>query len=286
MAKTILITGATEGVGKATALSLAAKGHRLIVHGRNTEKLKAVLAEAKGLGAEAKSDVLVCDLGSLKRVRTAAAHVREHFDGLDVLINNAGAMFAERRLTDDGLEANFAINHLAPMLLTLELLPLLRSKPDGRIINLSSVGYKQARLDIEDLQHERGYSMQAAYFESKLFNLYFTLSLAERLGTSPMVNAVHPGGVRTQLARDFRGPMKWVFALMMPLFFITPEKGAETSVFLADDASVAGTTGRYWTKQKPEVLLPHGSDRDAREALWKKSAELLRQKVGFDPSLP
>jgi NAD(P)-dependent dehydrogenase (short-subunit alcohol dehydrogenase family) len=125
--------------------------------------------------------------------------------------------------------------------------------------------------------------MQPAYFASKLFNLYFTLSLAERLGaTGPTVNAVHPGGVQTQLARDFRGPMKWAFKVLMPLLFVTPEKGAQTSVFLAHDESVAGQTGKYWVNSKPEALTAIGTDFKSRELLWQKSVGLLKEKAGTD----
>jgi NAD(P)-dependent dehydrogenase (short-subunit alcohol dehydrogenase family) len=281
MPRTMLITGATEGIGQATALALAAKGHRLIVHGRNPDKAARVLDEARRRGAHAESTVVLADFDSLEAVSALAEQVGPLAP--DVVINNAAAMFSTRRTTRDGFEANWGVNVLAPSLLTLKLLAGLKTRPGARIVNLSSVGYQQARPDFDDLQSERAYSMQAAYFTSKLFNLYFTLELAQRLGPAVTVNAVHPGGVQTQLARDFRGPMKWLFALMMPVFFSSPEKGAETSVFLADDASVASTTGQYFVKRTAEALKPIGTNADHRARFWTALVEALRP---WSPPLP
>jgi retinol dehydrogenase 14 len=276
--RTIAITGATEGVGRATALALAARGHTLILHGRNVERLDSVLGACRAAGAHGESRTVRADFASLDEVSALAATLAAA-QTIDVLINNAAAMFGTRVMTRDGHEGHFGVNYLAPTLLTLSLLPKLVAQPSARIINLSSVGYKSAQLDWDDLQCENEYGMQAAYFVSKLFNLYFTLSLAERLPKHVTANAVHPGGVQTNLARDFRGPMKWVFAVMMPLLFVSPEKGAETSVFLADDESVAGATGGYYVKKKLETLTKIGADRDARERLWALTAKLLEGRL-------
>ncbi len=282
--KVVLITGATEGVGRATAEALAGKGHRLLLHGRSPQKLAEVLSSVMGLGAAEGSRAVLADFGQLSQVRKMAEQIRTSEAQIDVLINNAGAMFSTRKTTTDGLEANFGINHLAPMLLTLELLPLLK-QATGRIVTLSSVGYKQAKPDFDDLQLERTYSMQPAYFNSKLFSLYFALSLADRLPQGPTSNAVHPGGVRTQLARDFKGPMKWLFGAMMPLFFLTPQQGADTSVFLADDAGVQGVSGKYWVKRTEEPLTAIGANKPQRERLWAMSSVLLAEKAGFTVSI-
>lgn len=274
--KIALVTGATEGVGKATALGLARLGYRVILHGRNPEKTRAVQAELISTSGNSSVDVVLADFASLDAVRQLARTVSETYPYLDVLINNAAGMFAERQTSQDGLEMNLAVNHLAPFLLTHELLDCLKAAPAARVVNLSSVDYKLAKPDFDDLQAGLGYSMMPAYHNSKLFTIYFTLELAERLrGTPVTVNAVHPGGVRTQLARDFRGPLKWLFAVMMPLFFISPEKGAETTVFVAIAPSLNGVTGRYFTKKKEEALQPIALDAANRRRLWAESEKLV-----------
>ncbi len=278
--KTILITGATEGIGLATAVTLGRQGQRLLLHGRNEAKLSAAVGAAKAAGA-ASAEGFLADFGALAEVRDLARQVGENHQ-LDVIVNNAAAMFSTRRETTDGLEANFGINTVAPALLTLELLSKLDRS--GRIVNLSSVGYKQAKPNFNDLQSTAGYAMQGAYFNSKLFNLYTTLVMARRLGsTGKTVNAVHPGGVRTQLARDFKPPMKWIFAALMPIFFITPEKGADTSVFPATDESVASVIGQYFVKRKPEALKPIGADVGKQEQLWAAVLAILRERAGLAP---
>jgi NAD(P)-dependent dehydrogenase (short-subunit alcohol dehydrogenase family) len=280
--KTVLITGATEGLGRATAMALAKQHTRLFLHGRNQAKLADVLAAAISAGAAPGTRTFIADFNELGLVRRLANEVTAATEQLDVLVNNAAAMFSTRRVTSDGFEANFGINFLAPTLLTLMLLPRLLACPGSRIVNLSSVGYKQAKPNFEDLQAETGYSMQGAYFTSKLFNLYTTLALAERLPTgTTTVNAAHPGGVRTQLARDFKGPMKWIFAAMMPLLFISPEKGAATSVYLATDPEVDGVTGQYFVKCKSEALTEIGKDRARREQLWKLLMQILKERADF-----
>lgn len=266
--KTILITGATEGVGKATAYALARQGHRLILHGRSADKLAAVLAGLKSATGNPHLEPILADFSSLAAVNTMAGTLLGQYDRLDVLINNAGAMFSGRQVSQDGFERMVAVNYFAPYLLTEKLLPLLRVTPGSRIVNLSSVGYKSAKPDFDDFMAERQYDMQRDYFNSKLYGLYHTLDLAERLKADGItVNAVHPGGVRTQLARDFKGGMKFLFNLLMPLLFISPEKGAETSVYAATADEVAGVTGQYFVRKKPEKLLPIGTDAGNRERL-------------------
>jgi retinol dehydrogenase 12 len=280
--KTVLITGATEGLGRATALALAKQNTRLFLHGRNQAKLAEVLAAAISAGAAPGTRTFIADFNELGQVRQLANDVTAATEKLDVLINNAAAMFSTRRVTSDGFEANFGINCLATTLLTLMLLPQLLARPGSRIVNLSSVSYKQAKPNFDDLQAETGYSMQGAYFTSKLFNLYTTLALAERLpaGTTT-VNAAHPGGVKTQLARDFKGSMKWIFAVLMPVPFISPEKGAAASVYLATDPEVDGVTGQYFVKCEPEALTEMGKDRARREQFWKLLLQVLEERTAF-----
>lgn len=279
--KVVLITGATEGVGKATAAALAQQGYQVVLHGRNEAKTKAVQQEIISQTGNKRVDYLLADFSSLKEVQHLAQTFREKYPRLDVLINNAAAMFSERQVSQDGFEMMFAVNYLATYLLTELLLPLITATPDSRIIILSSVGYKSAKPDLEDLQATQKYNMQNDYFNSKLYCLYYALDLAQRLkNTGTTVNAVHPGGVRTQLARDFKGGMKILFSVMMPLFFISPEKGAETSVYVATSLALKGVTGKYFTAKKVENLKPIGQDADKRQLLSLKTKELLK-KQGF-----
>ncbi|AQG81544.1 SDR family oxidoreductase [Spirosoma montaniterrae] len=276
--KTILITGATEGVGKATAHALAGQGHRLILHGRNAGKLKATLAELKAATGNPNLTTLVADLSSLNAVRQLADTIRRDYNQIDVLINNAGAMFSQRTVSSDGFEMMIAVNYFATVVLTENLLPLLKATPGSRIVILSSVGYKQAKPNFDDFFAERNYAMQRDYFNSKLYCLYYALDLAERLRNSGVtVNAVHPGGVRTQLARDFKGPMKWLFSAMMPLFFVSPEQGAETSVYVATAPELNTVTGRYFTKRSEETLKPIGTNAAYRQKLWALTEQYIGQ---------
>lgn len=275
--KTMLITGATEGVGKATARALAQQGHRLILHGRNTDKLNAVVAEIKAATGNANLHPIVADFTSLAAVRQMADTIRQEYDHLDVLINNAAAMFSSRTVSADGFERMIAVNYFAVYVLTENLLPLLKAAPSARIVMLSSVGYKSAKPNFDDFFAERSYAMQRDYFNSKLYDLYYALDLAERLRPDGIVvNAVHPGGVRTQLARDFRGPMRVLFNLMMPLLFIPPERGAETSVYVATAPELTNVTGKYFVKKQEETLTPIGTDPTNRERL----RVLTKQYVG------
>lgn len=275
--KTILITGATEGVGKATAHALAQQGHRLLLHGRNADKLRAVIAGLTAATSNPNLMPVLADFSSLTAVKQMADGIVRDYDRLDVLINNAGAMFSERRVSADGFEMTLAVNYFAPYVLTETLLPLLKATPGSRIVILSSVGYKSAKPDFGDFMAEGNYAMMGDYFATKLYDLYYALDLAARLKSDGIVvNALNPGGVKTQLARDFKGPLKMLFSLMMPLFFSTPEKGAETSVHLATADAVWDVTGQYFVKKKPEVLKPIGTDVANRSKL----RELTAQHIG------
>jgi NAD(P)-dependent dehydrogenase (short-subunit alcohol dehydrogenase family) len=274
--KIALVTGATEGIGKATAKGLLEKGFTVIIHGRNAQKLADTAQELKKLTGSEAVETLQADLSSLREVKAMADLVRSKYECLNVLINNAGTMMSERSLSKDGHEMMLATNYLAVVVLTEQLLPLLRSTPHARIINLSSVSYKTAKPDFNDLQCVKNYDMMRQYGNTKLFDLYYTLDLAERLkNTGITVNAVHPGGVRTHLARDFSGVLKYAFAVMMPLFFISTEKGASTSVYLASDGALKDITGKYFVKNKPETLKPIGHDAENRKQLWEKTWQLV-----------
>jgi NAD(P)-dependent dehydrogenase (short-subunit alcohol dehydrogenase family) len=278
MKKIILITGATDGIGKATAKALLLQKHKVILHGRSATKVQQTINELKELTGSNEMDSYVCDLSDLRLVKQMAAEIKTKYNTLDVLINNAGAMLSSKSITNEGHEMMFAINYLAVVVLTENLLPLLKATPNARIVNLSSVSYKTAKPNFEDLSCDKEYDMMKQYGNTKLYNLYYTLDLAEKLkGTTVTVNAAHPGGVRTQLARDFKGPLKYIFAIMMPLFFTSVEKGASTSVHLATSTEVAGESGGYYVKSKLEAIKEIGLNAENRKQLSSKTTELIGQ---------
>jgi NAD(P)-dependent dehydrogenase (short-subunit alcohol dehydrogenase family) len=276
MKKIAFVTGATEGIGKATAIGLAKKGYKVIVHGRNATKTKNTVEEIKQLTGTNDVDYLLADLSSLTEVKALPEAYKAKYNRLDVLINNAAAMFAEKQVSKEGHEMMFAVNYLALVTLTHNLLDIIKTTPSSRIVNLSSVAYKTAKPNFDDVNCESSYNMMRDYSNSKLYVLYYSLDLADRLnGTGVTVNVVHPGGVKTQLARDFKGPLKWIFSIMMPLFFISVEKGAETSIFVATDESLNNTTGKYFVKNKPEPLKPIGTSEQNRKRLEEITRKLL-----------
>ena len=263
--KTVFITGSTDGIGKATALELARMGATVILHGRNPGRCHIVLAEVQRASKNVAPGCFAADLSSMKEVRKLAEDVRGSYERLDVLINNAGVFMTQRRLTEDGFETTFAVNHLAPFLLTHLLLDLLASSAPARIINISSVAHQRAHLDLDNLQGEKKFTGYGAYALSKLANILFTYELAERLqGTGVTVNSLHPGVINTKLLREGFGGMSGA-----PL-----KEGAATAVYLASAADVGATTGRYFVKKKEEVSSPVTHDGALRKTFWTVSERL------------
>lgn len=262
--KTVLITGATDGIGLETAMQLAARGATILVHGRNPARVEAVAAEIQSLGGKAKH--CVADLASLKQVRLLASWVGEAAGSLDVLIHNAGVFMKERQLTEDGFEMTFAVNHLAPFLLTQELLPYL--KGGSRIITLSSIAHRNGQLDFSNLQGEKTYDGYAAYATSKLCNLLFAYELSCRLaGMGITSNAVHPGVIQTKLLKTgFNMTQAGSLA-----------EGAATSVYLASVKDLEGVSGKYFTNSKEAQSTPASNDPEARRLLWEYSQRLVTQ---------
>ncbi len=250
--KTVLITGATDGIGQATAEALAVQGARVIAVGRNQVKGEMCIAAMRKKTGNGNMDFCQADLSSQKDVRRLARTIQTEHDGLDVLINNAGGLFASRKLSADGIEMTLALNHLAYFLLTRLLLDQLRATPGARIVNVASHAHRGARLDFDDLQFSRRYAGWTAYQRSKLCNLLFTHKLARKLGPAgPTVNALHPGFVRSHLGQGrvdnsvfWRGVAAVVFRL--PLAISTAE-GARPSVHLASAPELAGVTGEYFS---------------------------------------
>ncbi len=259
----ILLTGATDGIGRTAALELARRGARLLLHGRNAAKLQAIAGEVRALGAQVAT--IRADFASLAEVRAMAAEVLAEHAPIDVLVNNAGVYMTELRHTIDGFETTFAVNHLAPFLLTELLLPSLPAH--GRILNTSSIAHTRGELDFENLNAERGFDGYATYALSKLANVLHTVELARRLGPVPTVNALHPGVVSTKL-------LKKGFGIEGP---DSLEQGAETTVFLALDPSVAEVTGRYFRQCREARTSTWAADAAACERFY----EVSRTMVGL-----
>ena len=270
-----LITGATEGVGRCTALELARRGFTVVIAARNQRKAELVKAEIEAVtGGDV--DYIVADLASLKDVRQLAETFQGRYLRLDVLINNAGIFAPARRVTADGFEASFQVNYLSHFLLTQLLLDDLRSSPQGRIINLSSSVHTVGRFDPENLQSEKKFSVLTTYSSTKLFMLLFTIELAKRLeGTRITANAVHPGIARTQMMLRAPGAFKFVSYLALP-FSVSPERGAATSVHLATSPDVQNISGKYFTNMKPATFKTTFNTDRLRELLWDISAQSLR----------
>jgi retinol dehydrogenase 14 len=273
--KLCLITGATLGIGKATAMGLANMGAGVVMVGRDRGRGEAALAEIKEKSTNASVDLLLADLSSREEIRRLADEFKEAHPRLDVLINDAGLFRSERMTTAEGLETTFAVNHLAYFLLTTLLLDVLKASAPSRIVNVSAGDHNHGTIDFDDLQGEKGYKGPKAYSQSKLANVLFTYELARRLqGTGISANCLHPGaGVRT----DFGSGVSGVFGIMVralrPLM-ISPEKGAETSIYLASSPEVEGLSGRYFVKKAEARSSDVSYDKRLARRLWEVSAEL------------
>jgi NAD(P)-dependent dehydrogenase (short-subunit alcohol dehydrogenase family) len=270
-----LVTGATNGIGLATARGLARGGAHVIVGGRDAERTEATV---RSLREETGSDRLegaVADLSIQAGVRRLAALVVERHRRLDVLINNAGAIRRTRELTPDGIEMTWAVNHLAPFLLTNLLLGLLESSRPARVVNVASNAHENGRLDFDDLQFERRrYAIMGAYSQSKLADVLFTVELARRLeGTGVSANCLHPGFVGSNFGSQL-GPAIGLFWRLLSPFVRSSEQGADTSIYLATSPEVAGVSGGYFVDRKPSPPHRLAMDLDARQRLWDVSAEM------------
>ena len=277
-----LITGATEGVGKATALQLARKGFVVVLGARNAAKAKAVKAEIAASSGNPHIDYLIADLSSLKQVRGLSETFRQRYPRLDVLINNARIFTPARVLTEDGFERTHQVNYLSHFYLTLLLLADLSKSTQGRIINVSSSVYVAGKFDAHNLQSEKRFSTFSAYSDSKLLMLLFTIELAERLsGTGITVNAVHPGVVRTPLMLRAPGIFRVIAYLALP-FALSPQKGAATSVYLASAPEVESISGQYFTRSRAGRLKTPFNTPAHRKLLWDLSAKSLP----LEPAIP
>jgi len=277
-----LITGATSGIGKATAHALAALGASVGLIGRDPQKGEATVQRIRQDTGNEEIELLSADLTSQTSIRELADHILTKHDQLHLLVNCAGAFFRDRRVTIDGLEMTFALNHLAYFLLTTLLLDLLQESAPARVVNVTSGAHSTGRIDFEDLQRERGYRGQVAYNQSKLANVLFTYELARRLdGTGVTVNCVHPGVVHTNFGRQNQ-PVAWrlVISIVTP-FMRSLEKGAENVVYLSSDPEVETVTGKYFHDLKPKRSSKLSHDPDVAARLWQVSEELTaRPRTG------
>jgi retinol dehydrogenase 14 len=273
--RTVLVTGGTGGIGLATATGLAGLGARVGIVGRSAGRGAAAADAVRRTTPTAEVDVFAADLSAQAEVRRLAAEVRDAYPRLDVLVNNVGGYWAHRHVTVDGLEHTFALNHLAPFLLTHELRDLLVASAPARVVTVSSGAQAMGRIDLDDLQGERSYHGQRAYNQSKLANVLFTYELARRLaGTGVTANVLHPGVVRTSFALEDSGRWMRVMLPMVRPFLKSPALGARTPVHLASSPEVGDVTGAYFANRRAKRSAAASYDRDLARRLWAVSARL------------
>jgi len=273
--KICLITGATAGIGKETARQLAAKNIHVVITARSKEKAEATVQEIKSQYPDASLDYLLCDLSSQKSVRKLAQEFIDTYDRLDILINNAGAVFSELQYSEDNIEMQFACNHLAPFLLTNLLLDLLKQSAPSRIINVSSDSHYRGKINFDDLYFTKKYFALTAYEQSKLANVLFTYELDRKLeDTDVTVNALHPGMVDTSIGNTNSNGIVSLGWSFMRLFSIPIEKGAATSVYLATAEEVKNVSGKYFYKCKTKKSSRASYDKEAALKLWNVSKQL------------
>jgi len=273
--KSVLVTGGTGGIGRATAIGLAALGARVGITGRDQARTEAAAAGIRAAPGSPAVDAFAADLSAQAGVRRLAARVLDTYPRLDVLVNNVGGFWAHRHVTADGLERTFALNHLAPFLLTNLLLDRLTASAPARIVTVSSAAHAQGRLDFDDLQSERNYSGQQAYSQSKLANVMFTYELARRLaGTGVTATAAHPGVVATSFGTEDQAAHLGIMIRVARPFMKTPAQGALTPVYLASSPQAEGVTGQYFAHRKPKASTKASYDTAAAARLWQASADL------------
>jgi NAD(P)-dependent dehydrogenase (short-subunit alcohol dehydrogenase family) len=280
--KTVLVTGATSGIGLEASVELARRGARVLMVGRHPERTEAAVADVVTRSGSKDVSHLLCDFSSQADIRKLAASVRARPDPLHVLVNNAGGVHKTRRLTVDGIEATFAVNHLGYFLLTNLLQDLLVKSAPARVETVASIGHRRGSLDFDDLGFERGYGTLKAYARSKLANVLFAAELARRLaGTGVTSNSLHPGSVATNI---WSGAPLWakpIIALAFRPFFISAEQGSRGIVRLVSDPALEGVTGRYY-EAKHEAGLVRGDFQRAAKAELVRVVILVRVTVAVD----
>ena len=272
--KIILVTGATSGIGYITARELARQGAQVVLVGRDPLRTDSAVDSIRSETGSPQVSSLLADLASQAEIRRLAGQFSQQYPRLDVLVNNAGGFFLRRRLSPDGLEMTFALNHLAYFLLTLLLLPALEAAGEARIVNVASDAHESGKINFDDLQSEHRYFSWAAYGQSKLANILFTYELARRLGDRKVTaNVLHPGFVATNLARN-NGILAKAAMGLMRFFALSPEEGAQTSIYLASSPEVQGVTGKYFVRCQARPSAPASYDLETASRLWQVSREL------------
>jgi NAD(P)-dependent dehydrogenase (short-subunit alcohol dehydrogenase family) len=281
--RTVLVTGGTGGIGKATAIGLATMGARVGITGRDLARAERAAADSRAASGNPAVDAFAADMSSQAEVRRLAAAVLDAYPRLDVLVNNVGGFWAHRQPTADGLERTFALNHLASFLLTNLLLDRLKASAPARVVTVSSGEQARGRIEFNDLQGARDYSAQRAYSQSKLANVMFTNELARRLqGTGVTANSLHPGVVRTNFGAEDQAGFFAIMGGMVRPFLKTPAEGAQTSIYLASSPDMEGVTGQFFADRKPKTANKIAYDTDMAARLWQVSAEL----VGLTAAIP
>jgi NAD(P)-dependent dehydrogenase (short-subunit alcohol dehydrogenase family) len=273
--KTVIVTGATSGIGLVTARELARLGAQTVLISRSAEKCAAAVEQIKRETGQAQVSFIAADLATRAGVQQAAFEFKTSHPRLDVLVNNAGGVFMSRHVTLDGLEMTLALNHLNYFHLTILLLDLLKASGPARIVNVSSDAHRGGKIKLDDLQLTQGYSGFGAYSQSKLANVLFTYELARKLeGTNVTANTLHPGFVKTGFGKNNGGFMTLVLNLLTPLQK-SPASGAETSIYLASSPEVEGVSGKYFADCKAVESDPASYDKTVAEKLWQLSLELI-----------
>lgn len=282
--KHIVITGATAGIGRSAALHLAQQGADLTLLNRNPEKAESLAKDILEAGGS-KPTLITMDMSVLDSVRQAAQECRSLNKPIHILLNNAGVVNTQRRQTVDGFEQTLAVNHFAPFLLTGLLLPILLEAPQARIVNVASHAYSFVRdMGFEDMQAQEGYKTFREYGRSKLANILFTRSLAQRLeGQAITVNCLHPGAVATSLGSQNKGLLSRILPVLLKPFFRSPDKGAQTSIYLCQSDAVNDISGAYFVNCKQVQPKAWARDDQAAEKLWKLSEEFVDFKY---PEIP
>lgn len=278
MAKTIVITGATSGIGEVAAVELAKQGARIVMIARDPARIQTTLPRIRQANPAAKHVAHIADLSRIGEMKRVAKEIAATETEIDVLINNAGAMFARRQVTEDGLERTFALNHMSYFVVTNLLLPSL--KPGARIVSTASDAHRGARLDFGDLQSEKAYSGFSVYGRSKLCNILFTRELSRRLnGSGIAANCLHPGFVATRFGDESGGATSLAIRLVKPIGAISPEQGARTIVYLASSPEVEGMSGGYYYKNKPAIPTGEAQNGEDAKRLWSVSEQLARMSA-------
>lgn len=278
--KICLVTGATNGIGKATAQALAQMGATVVMVGRNPAKCAAVMSEIKHSSGNDAVEALIADLSIMAEVQHVAEQFKAKYQKLHVLVNNAGGAFVKRQVTSEGFEKTFALNHLNYFLLTRLLLDTLKASAPARIVNVASNAHKGAQLDFDDLQSEKGRFSLSAYGRAKLATVMFSYELARRLsGTGVTCNVLHPGLVRTGFASNLGVVPSAVIGFFMRFVGLTPEQGAQTSVYLATSPEVENVSGKYWEKSKVAPSGRAASDEATWTRLWDVSDTMVAARA-------